>query len=206
MTVSALDRARHEFADRIIEYATANATVDLPDLLVDREVEMMIDELKVRTAQQGIRYEDYLRVTEKTEEALRGEYREAAEHRVKVLLVLGAVADREEVVIGDAEVEAEVGPPARRRGRQPRAWPTTSTPSAGAATSARSCAVRRSSSCSSTAGSRRTRSSPACSTSTRRRRARPPASLVDEVIGAGDEADDEELAAIEAAAAEEARA
>ncbi len=108
MSVNALDRARHAFADRIIEYATANATVELPDILVDREVEMMIDELKVRTAQQGIRYEDYLRVTEKTEAALREEYREPAEHRVKVLLVLGAVADREEVVVSDAEVEAEI--------------------------------------------------------------------------------------------------
>ena len=71
MIANSLDRARHAFADRIIEYATANATVELPDLMVDREVEMMVDELKVRVAQQGIRYEDYLRVTEKTEESLR---------------------------------------------------------------------------------------------------------------------------------------
>ena len=108
MAVNALDRARHLFADRVIEYATANATLDLPDVLVEREVEMMIDELKVRTAQQGIRYEDYLRVTEKTEASLREEYREPAEHRVKVLLVLGNIADKEEVSISDAEVEAEI--------------------------------------------------------------------------------------------------
>lgn len=108
MTSSSLDRARHVFADRVIEYATANATVELPDLLVDREVEMMIDELKVRVAQQGIRYEDYLRVTEKTEAALRDDYREPAEHRVKVLMVLGAIADKEEVTVSDADVEAEI--------------------------------------------------------------------------------------------------
>lgn len=108
MTTSALDRARHLFADRVIEYATANASVELPDVLVEREVEMMVDELKVRTAQQGIRYEDYLRVTEKTETSLRDEYRSPAEHRVKVLLVLGAIADREEVVVADEDVEAEI--------------------------------------------------------------------------------------------------
>jgi FKBP-type peptidyl-prolyl cis-trans isomerase (trigger factor) len=108
MSVNALDRARHLFADRIIEYATANATVELPDVLVAREVEMMIDELKVRTAQQGIRYEDYLRVTEKSEAGLREEYQEPAEHRVKVLLVLGSIADKEAVDISDAEVEAEI--------------------------------------------------------------------------------------------------
>ena len=38
---SALDRARHGFADRIIEYATANATVGVSDLLVTREVDVM---------------------------------------------------------------------------------------------------------------------------------------------------------------------
>ena len=32
---NALDRARHVFADRIIDFAVANATVDLPDLLIE---------------------------------------------------------------------------------------------------------------------------------------------------------------------------
>jgi trigger factor len=108
MEVSALDRARHGFIDRIIDYATANATVALPDVLVDREVGVMIDELRVRVAEQGIAYEDYLRVTEKDEAALREEYREGAEQRVKVLLVLGAIADKEEVNVSDEEVQAEI--------------------------------------------------------------------------------------------------
>jgi trigger factor len=115
MRRNGLDRARHVFADRIIEYATANATVALPDLLVDREVDVMLDELKVRLSEQGIGYEDYLRVTERDEAGLRAEYREGAAHRVKVLLVLGAIADREGVVVPDQAVEAEV---ARVRGRE----------------------------------------------------------------------------------------
>jgi trigger factor len=105
---NALDKARHEFADRIIEYATANATVEVPDLLVDREVDVMLDELKVRLAEQGIGYEEYLRATERDEAKLREEYREPAEHRVKVLLVLGAVADAENVVVPDAAIDAEI--------------------------------------------------------------------------------------------------
>jgi trigger factor len=105
---SARDRARHRFADRIIEFATANATVELPDLLVDREVEVMFDELRVRLAEQRIDYDEYLRVTERDESKLREEYREQAEHRVKVLLVLAAVADREGIEVDDAAVEAEL--------------------------------------------------------------------------------------------------
>ncbi len=108
MQISALDRARHAFIDRIIDYATANASVTLPAILVDREVGVMIDELKVRVSEQGIAYDDYLRVTEKDEATLRDEYREGAEQRVKVLLVLGAIADKEEITISDEEVQAEI--------------------------------------------------------------------------------------------------
>ena len=108
MEVNALDRARHQFVDRIIEYANGNATVAIPDVLVEREINTMIDELKVRVAEQGIAYEQYLKVTEKDEAGLREEYREGAENRVKTLLVLGAIADREEVTVDDAEVQAEV--------------------------------------------------------------------------------------------------
>jgi trigger factor len=105
---NSLDRARHAFADRIIEYATANASVVLPDVMVDREVDVMLDELRVRLAEQGIDYEEYLRVTERDEAGLRTEYREGAAHRVKVLLVLGAIAEKEHVVVPDEAVEAEV--------------------------------------------------------------------------------------------------
>ena len=61
---NALDRARHEFADKIIEYAVANATLDLPDILVDQEVEVMHDEFRGSLARQGIDEEAYLKVTE----------------------------------------------------------------------------------------------------------------------------------------------
>ena len=105
---NALDRARHQFADRIIEYAVANATVELPDVLVDQEVEVMHDEFKGSLARQGISEEAYLKAVEKTSEELHAEFRPNAERRVKTLLVLSKVADTEEVEVPDADVEAEV--------------------------------------------------------------------------------------------------
>ncbi|HCS59451.1 MAG TPA: hypothetical protein DIW80_21860 [Gordonia polyisoprenivorans] len=61
---NALDRARHEFADRIIEYAVANATVELPEVLIDQEVEVMHDEFKGTLARQGISEEAYLKAVD----------------------------------------------------------------------------------------------------------------------------------------------
>ena len=105
---NALDRARHEFADKIIEYAVANATVELPDVLIDQEVEVMHDEFRGQITRQGITEEAYLKVMEKTEADLHEQFREPAEKRVKTLLVLSKVAEAEGVVIDDAAVDAEV--------------------------------------------------------------------------------------------------
>jgi trigger factor len=106
---NALDRARHGFADRIIEYAVANATLELPDILVDQEVEVMHDEFRATIARQGISEEAYLKAVDKTDADLHAEFRPGAEKRVRTLLVLSTVADAEGVTVPDADVEAEVG-------------------------------------------------------------------------------------------------
>ncbi len=117
---NALDRARHEFADKIIEYATANATLELPDVLVDQEVEIMHDELRGSLARQGIDEASYLKVTEKTEADLHADFRPRAEKRVKVLLVLSKVAEAEKLEVDDREVEAEVRKARQRYGEDRR--------------------------------------------------------------------------------------
>jgi trigger factor len=110
---NALDRARHGFADRIIEYAVANATLDLPDILVDQEVEVMHDEFRGSIARQGISEEAYLKAVEKTEADLHADFRPGAEKRVRTLLVLSKVAEAEGVAIPEGEVDAEIA-----RGRE----------------------------------------------------------------------------------------
>ena len=113
LAANALDRARHQFADRIIEYAVANATVDLPEILVDQEVEVMHDEFRGTLARQGIEEAAYLTAVEKTEADLHTEFRPGAEKRVKTLLVLSKVADEEGVQVPEADIQAEIA-----RGRE----------------------------------------------------------------------------------------
>ncbi len=110
---NALDKARHQFADKIIDYAVANATLDLPDILLDQEVEVMHDEFRTSILRQGIDESAYLKVTGKSEADLHADFRPDAEKRVKVLLILSKVAEAEGVEISDADVDAEV-----ERGRQ----------------------------------------------------------------------------------------
>ena len=114
---SALDRARHGFSERIIDYAVANATLELPDILIDQEVEVMHDEFRSTLARQGIAESAYLSVTKQTEADLHTEFRPRAETRVKTLLVLSKIAEVEGVVVPDADVQAEVDRARERYGR-----------------------------------------------------------------------------------------
>ena len=113
LAANALDRARHAFADRIIEYAVANATVELPEILVDQEVEVMHDEFRGTLARQGLEEAAYLTAVEKTEADLHTEFRPGAEKRVKTLLVLSKVADVEGVEVPEIDIQAEIA-----RGRE----------------------------------------------------------------------------------------
>ncbi len=115
-----LDRARHNFADRIIEFAVGNSTVEIPDLLIERELEVMFDELRVRLAEQGIGFEDYLRATERDEAKVREEFRPDAERRVKTLLVLSEIAEKEDIEVDDATLEAEIARSRERYASNPR--------------------------------------------------------------------------------------
>jgi trigger factor len=117
---NALDRARHGFADRIIDYAVKNATVEIPDLLVDEEIEVMHDELRGALARQGITEEAYLKATQKTPEQLHADFREGAEERAKTLLVLGKIAEAEGTEVTDADVAAEASRARQRYANDPK--------------------------------------------------------------------------------------
>jgi trigger factor len=116
---NALDRARHEFSDKIIEYAVANATIELPDVLIDQEVEVMHDEFRTSIARQGIGEEAYLKATGQTEADLHTEFRPRAEQRTKVLLVLSKIAETEGIEVPDSDVEAQIEM-ARQRYQDPK--------------------------------------------------------------------------------------
>jgi trigger factor len=99
---------RHTFGDRIIDFATSNANVELPEVMVANEIEIMRDELQTRLAQQRIGLEQYLQLSKQTPEELTAELREPATRRVKTLLVLSAIAEKEGIDASDDEIYAEI--------------------------------------------------------------------------------------------------
>jgi trigger factor len=114
------DEARHHFADRIIDFATANATVELPEVMIANEIEIMRDELRNRLAAQQIGMDRYLEIARQSPEELAAELREPANRRVKSLLVLSAIAEKEGIDATPEQVEAEIADQLARYPDEPR--------------------------------------------------------------------------------------
>ena len=114
------EEARHRFADRIVDFATSNATVELPEVMIANEIEIMRDELRSRLAQQRLGMEQYLEMARQSPEELATELREPASRRVKSLLVLSAIAEAEGIDASDQEIDAEIADQLGRYGDEPR--------------------------------------------------------------------------------------
>jgi trigger factor len=111
---------RHSFGDRIIDFATSNANVELPEVMVANEIDIMRDELRTRLAQQRIGMEQYLALAKQTPEELSAELREPAMRRVKTLLVLSAIAEKEGIDATDEQIDAEIAEQLERYEDEPK--------------------------------------------------------------------------------------
>jgi trigger factor len=114
------EEVRHHFADRIIDFSTANASVDLPEVMIANEIEIMRDELRNRLAAQQIGMDKYLEIARQSPEELATELREPASRRVKSLLVLSAIAEKEGVDASPEQIDAEIADQLARYGDEPR--------------------------------------------------------------------------------------
>ena len=79
----------------IIASIAAEASTDVPDVLVSAEQDKMIAQLQSGTTELGMKWEDYLLHIQKNEANLRDEWREDALRRVRIALCLGEIAAKE---------------------------------------------------------------------------------------------------------------
>ena len=104
---AAFHEARDEAADKAVEHAMQTSTVEVPELLVEDELEHLVNDLKGRVKQEGVTWEKFLLQARKTEEEIRKEWRPVAERRAKSLLVLDAIARKEGITVSGDELAAQ---------------------------------------------------------------------------------------------------
>lgn len=108
LTEKRKEEAKAEKENAVIEKLVENSTVELPNPMVDEEVQQMIQEFASRISSQGVPFEQYMQMTGMTPDALMGQMKPEAEKRIKVRLALEAVVKAEDIKATDKDVENEI--------------------------------------------------------------------------------------------------
>lgn len=104
---SAENQMKVEMENSLIEKIVDNADVDIPDAMVDSEIDRNLNELDFTLRYQGLNLEQYLTFTGTSLDAIRAQYKEQAYNTVKMRLVLEEICKVEEIEAEDADVEKE---------------------------------------------------------------------------------------------------
>ena len=111
------DRAEREVEDEIIKKVTETSDVEIPDAMIENQIDRMVQEMEYRLQYQGLKLADYLKYMDKSMEDFRKDYAEQAAEYVKSQLVIEAIIEREEIQATDEEVEKRVEEMATAQGK-----------------------------------------------------------------------------------------
>lgn len=95
--------------DELVRTVAENAKVEIPDAMIEEELNQMFNEFNQRLAQQGMNFELYSQILGQSEEDVRGQMKEDAGKRVRSRLVLEKIAEVEELKVEDKEIDEEYG-------------------------------------------------------------------------------------------------
>ncbi|MBP3949681.1 trigger factor [Bacillus suaedae] len=101
-------QAEHQVRDTLVEKASENATIDLPEAMVNTEVDRMLQEFEQRLQAQGMNLDMYFQFSGQDEEAMREQFKTDGEKRVRVNLTLEAIANAENLEASDEDVDKEI--------------------------------------------------------------------------------------------------
>jgi len=100
--------AEHHVQDSVIDQAVANAEVEIPEVMIENEIDRMTQEFEQRLQMQGMNLELYYQLSGQDQNALREQMKSDAEKRVKTNLTLEAIAKAENIEASDEDVNAEL--------------------------------------------------------------------------------------------------
>jgi trigger factor len=110
-------RAEHAYEDALVEAIVKNATVEIPEAMIDAEAEDMVAEFEYRLMYQGIKLDDYLGYVGMDKEGLKKEYKAQAEKSVKIRLVMEQIVRTEDLKFSDEEIDAKLSKMAADAGK-----------------------------------------------------------------------------------------
>ena len=102
------EKAKHEVEDKLMKLITDSSEIVIPDCLVERGIDSLVQDMEYRMMYQGIKLADYLKYTGQTMEDYRKTLVEPAKTRVKSQLVVEEIIAVENIVATDEELDAKI--------------------------------------------------------------------------------------------------
>ncbi|MCP1145459.1 trigger factor [Lysinibacillus endophyticus] len=100
--------AESSLRDELVEKASQNAEIDIPESMIHNEIHRMIDEFAQRLQMQGMSLDLYYQFSGQNEQALHEQMRPEAENRVRVSLTLEAIGKAENIEVTEEDINAEL--------------------------------------------------------------------------------------------------
>jgi len=102
------NQAREKKRLKIVEKIIADAKIDVPDILINAEVEKILYRMESDITAMGLKFDDYLKHLQKNRGDLEKEFHSDGEKKAKLGLILNKIAKLENIVADIEEVEKEV--------------------------------------------------------------------------------------------------
>lgn len=97
----------NKYLDELLEAAAKNTEVDIPDVMIEEEIDRMLKQYEENLNMQGITLEQFYKFTNSDEKALRDQMKEEAGKRVEFRLMLEEIAKAEKFDMSDKDAEKE---------------------------------------------------------------------------------------------------
>ena len=94
-----------------------NAEVEVPESMVNQQLDRMINDVRQRLAYQGLSFEQYLEYTGSTLEAYKESRKAEAKEGVKTTLVLEEIVKKENIQVTEEDIEVKLEEIAKQMGK-----------------------------------------------------------------------------------------
>ena len=99
--------ADNKYIDDLLACAAKNTKIDIPDVMIEEEIDRILKQYEENLKMQGITLEMFYKFTNSDEQALRDQMQEEAKNRVTYRLMLEEIANEEKIEVTDEEAETE---------------------------------------------------------------------------------------------------
>lgn len=116
------NRSRDETENSIVEEIAKHTTCEIPDAMIESEIDRMVQDFSYRLMYQGIKLEDYLKYLNQSMEDFRAQFKSQAAPRVLQQLVIEKIINDENITATDEDIEKKIAEQAKSVDKKPEAY------------------------------------------------------------------------------------